>query len=338
MAPKSPERATVVAARYAPTVRWGLGVLAILVSWPLSAAAQHYQLFARGDVLMCETIPCAAEGEDCMYGDSSGTCMALVSDALICAAHSVEVFCCNTTSDCPAGTECHDLETETFGVCVGGEYPLTFCAEQPYDAIDLARCRDPNLPSMYDWGHGDCDGDGDVNDSDETPCEGVVQCPCDADVDTSSGGDYDVDLTDIGRLSGCLGMLPEGACASADVNCDGIVDHCDVGAVARVVDLGLGEPENFVCAGFCGACEAPSVGCVQTTASYCAERLGGRYRGDNSACRDPDDGGIADADASSFRGGGGCACSANSNDREPAGGVLTFALALLFLLGLRKTA
>jgi MYXO-CTERM domain-containing protein len=327
-------------------VRWGLGVLTMVLGWPLSVGAQHYQLTARGDVLMCEPVDCGAEGDGCSYGGNASTCRELVAGALICADHEVEVYCCNTTEDCPSGTECHELEAESFGVCVGGEYPLTFCAETPYDEIDLARCRDPNYASMYDWGHGDCDGDDVNNVDDDSPCDGPARCPCDADVEKIAGEDYVVNLSDIGTLTGCIGAPPDGACADADVNCDGVVDQCDVAVVQRVVELGLHEPEHYLCNARCGACDTPE-GCVQTSGSYCTETLGGTYRGDNRVCRVSEDGGARDDGAlrtdtggagSSFRGAGGCACRAAPTDHDAERGALSFALLLFALLRLRKTA
>ena len=57
-------------------------------------------------------------------------------------------------------------------------------------------------------------------------------CDCDADIDDSGA----VDFIDISTIVGCTGQPVAGACAAADVNCDGVIDPLDIHAAVCVFE------------------------------------------------------------------------------------------------------
>ncbi len=330
-----------------------MGSVALVLFAAVSAAAQPRQITARGDMLMCESSGCTAAGAPCPYGVGEGTCDAPVGDALLCigAGHTTEPQCCTTDSECPSTSQCWHVDGEDFGVCLGPDSPpLTFCADpSALTSLDLVRCRDGTYASTYDWGHGDCDGDGMPNTDDPMPCEGTPICACDADVVKDPSSPYQVNLTDVGAFSVCLRDPTSPDCMGTDVNCDGEIDLCDAAIVAQVMARGYTQPEPFLCAQIeCGGCET-SDGCVRTSQDYCTRSLMGTYR---PRCRAPADGGTdasvadsgaadtrrgSDAEPATFRGAGGCACRLGARDQNPAGPAL-FLVLLLVALRLRKTA
>jgi hypothetical protein len=204
------------------------------------------------------------------------------------------------------------------------------------------RCRDVDFPGTYDWGHGDCDGDGELNNEDADLCGGPPMCPCDADVVPNGGAPYQVDTADIEALLACVDDSTPPACDRADLNCDGRVDHCDVGVAQKVLELGLDGPDHFICTLVeCGACEVDDQ-CLRASLEVCSEMLGGDFRGDGTRCRAPPADAGTDPDSgtpspnASFRGGGGCACHVPGSVRHGSAGSGAAFFALLLPLALRR--
>jgi hypothetical protein len=64
-------------------------------------------------------------------------------------------------------------------------------------------------------------------------------CSCDGDLD----GNGTVGLPDLTILLGCIGLPPTGACAGADLNCDGVIDAAD----QAVLQCQFGGPPDPAC-------------------------------------------------------------------------------------------
>jgi hypothetical protein len=332
--------------------------LALLLA-PASGAAQSHQLTQTDGVYTCERVTCSSEGEPCDYfgAPRMGECAYLVGSSPICGYpdQRVETYCCVDGMECPTGTACLRVEDQIFGVCVGDGTPLTLCTDTPTVA-DLEACRDLDFVG-HDWSHGDCDQDGEYNQDDPDPCDGPGWCECWADIagPPEEVGMYVVDVLDVSLVGSCFADLGTTRCRSADINCDGRVDYCDLAAIQLAFGTMRGSPDLDICRDLaCGACDTDT-GCIGSDRTACEDPmfLNGTYRGDGIGCDDlvpdagpdvgPDVGPDAGPDVGSgsdtspaglkFRGAGGCVCrSTGGGDALGAGTLAWLGLACLALL------
>lgn len=113
-------------------------------------------------------------------------------------------------------------------------------------------------------------------------------CACDADIDDDGA----VGPIDLGMLKGCIGNPPDGGCAAADVNCDGLIDLCDLGIL--LCQWGAGDPQCCDTV-TCGGCCAGNGSCVQSEEQLCLD-AGFLFLGADTSCAgDADDNGLDDA-------------------------------------------
>lgn len=158
-------------------------------------------------------------------------------------------------------------------------------------------------------------------------CDGPPICTCNPDVT----GDMFNDDRDGARLLACIeGTLGEAACTLADINCDGVVDLCDLG-IRELAGGASGDMLALCAAAECGTCVLGPE-CFRAERTMC-EADGGEFRGADGECPmvdppdaapGPDAGPTPDAspspdtrprptpgdDVASFRGSGGCGCRA----------------------------
>jgi hypothetical protein len=102
---------------------------------------------------------------------------------------------------------------------------ITFCTDAdpiPVDAIE--RCRDAAFGGPpFDWGHGDCDGDGVFNQDDDEPCTPLAAVDAGVDGGVDAGADAGAGVEDAGRRTPALTSSFNGAGGC----------RCEVGAPRR---------------------------------------------------------------------------------------------------------
>ena len=107
-------------------------------------------------------------------------------------------------------------------------------------------------------------------------------CPCDADIVPLFGS---IDFDDVIAVTQCVsGDRTPAECAAigADINCDGAVDHCDIGvAIAQFT----GEPDS--CSIPCDACCDSTVGaCINATEFTCTISWSGQFNSGRTCADD----------------------------------------------------
>jgi hypothetical protein len=130
----------------------------------------------------------------------------------------------------------------------------------------------------------DCDGADDAACVNNTVCQAdcTCACTCNGDVFAPFGA---VSAIDLAHISDCAqGVQPPAQCQADDVNCDGTVTLCDLGAALRQFR------------GFQGGCEIPCGACCQPDGTCLHEQeylcdgdpmfpqFAGVYQGDGASC------------------------------------------------------
>jgi len=111
------------------------------------------------------------------------------------------------------------------------------------------------------------------------PPRPVVGCACNADVN----GDTFVNFVDLAMIADCIEGQP--CDPDADVNCDGTVDHADLGVALHQFRMELGDG----CDVPTGACCQENGTCLHEQQSLCAgdilfPQYAGVYQGDGTTC------------------------------------------------------
>lgn len=184
-------------------------LIGLALSSPSPAQAQTHILYRENaDSLICVMIEsCDVEGGSC---DGGRTCETLPSGSLGCVATGgssvVDVFCCQSNSDCESGGICSDTidGASGFGMCINEPYDY-FCEDPASVNLgDVEKClgESPTGDILSDWYIGDCDGDGLTNVEDACYCDEDNTCvPDDSPDGGPSSGTSDLGFTGKGGCS-----------------------------------------------------------------------------------------------------------------------------------------
>ena len=126
----------------------------------------------------------------------------------------------------------------------------------------------------------------------DRPCEHIGNCPNDCDAcpcELDMNEDGHINLTDVLSVMDCArGVAPPApaTCDNADLDCSGVIDHCDVSRVWCGFSQAGGccEPE-FACGACCNA-GIGVPGCILASPSFCEGVIvtDGVYMGDETVC------------------------------------------------------
>ena len=246
----------------------------------ISEAFCHSELI-KGDYLgngtECHPDACAAT--ECMTHDDchdKNPCTADVCKEGTCVHDNLE-----SGTPCSDESFCNGEETCHLGACQFG--PPRSCDDAlacTVDTCDKAKDACVHAPA-------ECNNDG-VCDS---PCENADNCAGDCDgchcVLDQDGNDL-IQMQDVLNVALCAdGKIPDPplTCDSADLNCDGAVDYCDV---SRVVCAFQGNLDCCEAKIACGACCNSGVAfepCLVISEAFChSELIKGDYLGNGTEC------------------------------------------------------
>jgi hypothetical protein len=167
---------------------------------------------------------CDVERISCLFSDGESCC---------------DAPCCRCDGDVDGDGRIDGRDVAKVTVCQGSAATVGDCAAADLDCSGAVDACDRNAVVCAQAGGTGCC----VN------CERV--CSCDADLDDSGVTDIDDRLA----VLDCVGEIPSGECAAADVDCNGTVDRCDD---ARVGCAFAGRTD--CCAETCCACNGDLTG------------------------------------------------------------------------------
>ena len=233
-----------------------------------------------GDGAACDPWPCdpilCSTDADCDDQNPCTTDVCLTDGT--CLNESVP----NGTA-CPDNLFCNGDETCQQGVCQLG--PPRTCDDGltcTVDACDEAADTCGHTPAA-------CNNDG-VCDS---PCESASNCAGDCGACTcvlDQDGSGSIQIQDVLNVVDCAeGRTPAPGltCENADLDCDGVIDYCDV---SRVVCAFNGHPNccdmEIVCGACCNSGANFNDTCLVISQEFCLSLLidAGEYLGDGTAC------------------------------------------------------